>query len=1088
MTAPQSALPHFFIYDEEAKAAAAPPAPPAGALTPLEQLLTTPIELTHSYLYAQLLPHLLALRLNVLKRLLEILKDRPLLIQLLPDTDDGDTLPPLLPTLSNLSGQLMRTLLFRSRNHSQDGLGPPSPTLAPKVALPGLTAALTALFRPPMRRLGLFPVEVLSTPAKPKPGPRAVSASHYQGELGELMLMIAADLDLLMKNQEVAEQLHDLSLSKDTQLLDNQAAIKHKLLYALATPFVEHPLNMAALLAAEQGPPKLPQFHPLLVALASLNQPAGGPVAPAAMALRPFHALAKRNNPQLVFTIANDNPWLVIVANDLACLMFGVSQLQIKALTLMDLIAPQFRDFVTLRLNRYHPGNRRLKMDVVELARQDILFAGEIVAILRPGARNFAYTLLWAKRKGLFIICMFDQIPCDAFDVVATTATAQVAQVVPICGDLVLLRRQFALVGEMLPKLAAALETAPDSELALELVNKTRYYTLRLESGDNLPCAVTLNPVESDNNIKLKIHALPYIAGMFVVDLEFHILSGNNAIAKNLFGRPAPWLKGQLIDVLLPDFTRIVQFGIDHTQLRITPGLVFPEHFFRKYDAVLRSLVLEEPTLPEELFFASPGIAGVHADGSQIYVDVQLRALSQEAFTVWVTFLRPSGHIVGSGPAAAAPEPQTNKPEPEDPAPPPQPLPASLKRRPGLEQLIHKRTLTFDPLGGVPLQKQLSPDSEDAAFDPPQLKRNSSVRKPKAGTFAFPVRFLSGNKLSNLFSKEKEAPTDPTVPGTVLSGTQEGPTPPPQLAVDTSFHNYTEAEILELETKQLALLMAELQLWPREVGHTRRTKKFALFVVEKEMGEGAYGKVVLAHHKEDPKYRIIIKCIDKERILVDTWVRDRKLGTIPLEIQIMYTLNAEPHPNIMKIVDFFEDRQYYYLETPIFGDPPAIDLFDYIEVKNDMSEDECRFIFRQVCLAIYHLHKHGIVHRDIKDENVIVDENGIIKLIDFGSAGYTKQGPFDVFVGTIDYALPEVLRGDKYDGRPQDIWALGILLYTMLYKENPFYNVDEIMEGDLRVPYVISDASIALIKRILVRDVASRPSITDIVEDEWLQF
>lgn len=58
----------------------------------------------------------------------------------------------------------------------------------------------------------------------------------------------------------------------------------------------------------------------------------------------------------------------------------------------------------------------------------------------------------------------------------------------------------------------------------------------------------------------------------------------------------------------------------------------------------------------------------------------------------------------------------------------------------------------------------------------------------------------------------------------------------------------------------------------------------------------------------------------------------------------------------------------------------------------------------------------------------------------------------------------------------------------MLYKENPFYNVDEIMEGDLRIPYVISETSLTLIKKILVRDVDERPTITDIMEDEWLQI
>src|ERR1700742_3074993 len=76
-----------------------------------------------------------------------------------------------------------------------------------------------------------------------------------------------------------------------------------------------------------------------------------------------------------------------------------------------------------------------------------------------------------------------------------------------------------------------------------------------------------------------------------------------------------------------------------------------------------------------------------------------------------------------------------------------------------------------------------------------------------------------------------------------------------------------------------------------------------------------------------------------------------------------------------------------------------------------------------------------------------------------------------------DYAAPEVLAGKSYRGREQDVWALGILLYTIIYKENPFYSIDEIMDHDLRVPYVMSEASIDLVRRMLDRDVDRRLSI-----------
>ncbi|AOW06594.1 hypothetical protein BKA91DRAFT_141627 [Yarrowia lipolytica] len=271
-----------------------------------------------------------------------------------------------------------------------------------------------------------------------------------------------------------------------------------------------------------------------------------------------------------------------------------------------------------------------------------------------------------------------------------------------------------------------------------------------------------------------------------------------------------------------------------------------------------------------------------------------------------------------------------------------------------------------------------------------------------------------------------------------------------------------------------------------EIGAHKRDRKFADFRVVKKMGEGAYGRVVLARYPDDPACLIVVKSVVKDRILVDTWVRDRKLGTVSSEIKILAALNQTPHPNIVGMVDFLEDDECYHIEMEAHGNP-GIDLFDLIELNPQMPEAECKSIFRQIVSAVAHLHGLGIVHRDIKDENIILDGKGLLKLIDFGSAAYVKNGPFDVFVGTIDYAAPEVLSGNPYLGRPQDVWALGILLYTIVYKENPFYNVDEILEGELRVPFVMSDDCLDLIRMILNRDVNKRPTVEQIRDHPWLR-
>jgi len=84
-----------------------------------------------------------------------------------------------------------------------------------------------------------------------------------------------------------------------------------------------------------------------------------------------------------------------------------------------------------------------------------------------------------------------------------------------------------------------------------------------------------------------------------------------------------------------------------------------------------------------------------------------------------------------------------------------------------------------------------------------------------------------------------------------------------------------------------------------------------------------------------------------------------------------------------------------------------------------------------------------------------------------------------------DYAAPEVLAGKPYRGKEQDVWALGILLYTIIYKENPFYSIDEIMDRDLRIPYIMSEDSIDLIRKMLDRDVSSRITIEKVIEHPW---
>lgn len=272
------------------------------------------------------------------------------------------------------------------------------------------------------------------------------------------------------------------------------------------------------------------------------------------------------------------------------------------------------------------------------------------------------------------------------------------------------------------------------------------------------------------------------------------------------------------------------------------------------------------------------------------------------------------------------------------------------------------------------------------------------------------------------------------------------------------------------------------------------------FEIVSDIGRGAYGLVKKAR-KKGPDGRaqgeeVVIKYIIKSRILADCWRRHRVLGPIPVEIHVMdqlrriaYVPPPKPrpwspkrpttleayraqkrleaerddtqaetgpaaavtaptsHPNICRMLDFFEDHEFYYLVMPCFGQ--GQDLFDYVESAPDgLEASQCRSIFGQVADALWFLHANNIVHRDIKDENVVLNGEGNAQLIDFGSAAHVRPGKlFDTFSGTLDYAAAEILQGEKYAGQAQDVWALGVVGFVLLCGECPFWNGEEAVQG-----------------------------------------
>ncbi|XP_058520295.1 PAS domain-containing serine/threonine-protein kinase [Ochotona princeps] len=247
------------------------------------------------------------------------------------------------------------------------------------------------------------------------------------------------------------------------------------------------------------------------------------------------------------------------------------------------------------------------------------------------------------------------------------------------------------------------------------------------------------------------------------------------------------------------------------------------------------------------------------------------------------------------------------------------------------------------------------------------------------------------------------------------------------------------------------------------------------------LGSGAFGFVWTAVSREHNK-EVVVKFIKKEKVLEDCWVEDPKLGRVTLEIAI---LSRVEHANIIKVLDVFENQGFFQLVMEKHGS--GLDLFAFIDHHPSLDEPLASYIFRQLVSAVGYLRSQSVIHRDIKDENIVIAEDFTIKLIDFGSAAYLETGKlFYTFCGTIEYCAPEVLMGNPYRGPELEMWSLGVTLYTLIFEENPFCEVEETMEAAINPPYLVSQELMNLVSGLLQPVPQRRTTLEKLVTDPWV--
>ncbi|CDZ98556.1 serine threonine-protein kinase [Phaffia rhodozyma] len=259
----------------------------------------------------------------------------------------------------------------------------------------------------------------------------------------------------------------------------------------------------------------------------------------------------------------------------------------------------------------------------------------------------------------------------------------------------------------------------------------------------------------------------------------------------------------------------------------------------------------------------------------------------------------------------------------------------------------------------------------------------------------------------------------------------------------------------------------------------------------KIIGRGAAGRVRFARHAQTQR-PAAIKILPKQ-LLRDASVSrmsamdrtDEKLKKYIQGIEREITiLKLVDHPNIMRLLDVFEDDKYLYLVLEFVQ---GGELFDYLVQRRYLQPPEALRYFQQIIRGVDYCHHFNICHRDLKPENLLLDQNMNIKIADFGMAVLQPVGEWlDTSCGSPHYASPEIVAGKKYHGGASDIWSCGVILFALLTGRLPFDDANigillqKVKAGRFEIPSGVPRSARDLIEKMLVVDPKKRIKMSEI--------